>query len=153
MYPRLIVLMVLLSTTSGMAQTYKWVDQNGVVSYSQTPPPSAPVEIVDIQPPPEADVSDGKEELKRLRQQSADNWEDLQQEKEAQRKAQAAEEIRKKNCTAARSNLEKLLNSSNRMMQTADGSYLRLTESERQQRIQTAREQIEANCKKQQTAR
>jgi hypothetical protein len=136
-----------------MAQTYKWVDQNGVVSYSQTPPPSIPVEIIDIQPPPAADVSDGKEELKRLRQQSADNWEDLQQEKEAQRKAQAAEEIRKKNCTAARSNLEKLLNSSNRMMQTADGDYLRLTESERQQRIQTAREQIEANCKKQQTTR
>jgi hypothetical protein len=129
-----------------MTQTYKWVDQNGTVSYSQTPPPKGQAEIVNIKPTPPASTSDGDEELKRLRQRLEDSREDRQLAKEAERQTQRAEEMKQQNCTAARSNLHKLLNSGNRMMKTTDGSYLRLSEHERQQRIQTAREQIETDC-------
>ena len=129
----LTIVFLMSAATAGFTQTYKWVDQNGVVSYSQTPPPSTQAETVDITPTPVVGNSDNSDELQRLRQRLEDSSE--------------AAEIKRQNCSTARSNLENLLNSGNRMMKTTDGDYLRLSESERQTRIQAAREQIEANCK------
>jgi hypothetical protein len=37
---RLLCAALLFYTAAGAAQTYKWVDHNGVVNYSNTPPPS-----------------------------------------------------------------------------------------------------------------
>ena len=149
MHFRPLTFVILLSVaTAGLTQTYKWVDQDGVVSYSQTPPPSSQAERVDIKPATGATPTDSNNELKRLRQRLEDNREDRELAQQAQSKARQAADIKQQNCTAARSNLDKLLNSGNRMMKTTDGGYLRLNESERQSRIQAAREQIEVNCKK-----
>jgi hypothetical protein len=140
--------MVLLSSSAVvMAQTYKWVDQNGVVNYSHTMPPSLQAETVDIQTTSSESTSESNDRLKNLTQHLEDNREDRQLAKEAEHKARQAAESRQRNCAAARSNLQKLLNLGNRMIKTADGNYLRLSENERQQRIQTTRAQIEANCK------
>ena len=136
----------LLIPLAGMTQTYKWVDSNGVVSYSQTPPPSIQTETVDIKQSPPASETDDNDELRRLRQRLLDNKKERQSAQEAQLKAKQDSEIKQKNCTAAHSNLEKLLNSGNRMMKTTDGNYLRLSEHERLQRIEAARAQIKANC-------
>lgn len=145
MYLRLLAFVSLMSIISaGLTQTYKWVDQDGTISYSQTPPPSTQAESVDIKPPPAA--SGSNDELNKLRLRLKDSREDRELAKEAERKTRAATETKRQNCSAARSNLEKLLHSGNRMIKTTDGSYLRLSESERQARIQTARDQINANC-------
>jgi hypothetical protein len=147
MHFRLFSFVFLLSVTpAGMTQTYKWVDHDGTVSYSQTPPPSIQAETVDIEPVPATNGNDAKDGLKRLQQRLEDNREDRELAKEAERKAREATEIKQRNCAAARSNLEKLLNSGNRMLKTTDGSYIRLNESERHTRIQSARDEIEANC-------
>jgi flagellar biosynthesis GTPase FlhF len=143
----LTIVFLMSAATAGFTQTYKWVDQNGVVSYSQTPPPSTQAETVDITPTPVVGNSDNSDELQRLRQRLEDSREDRELAKEEERKTREAAEIKRQNCSTARSNLENLLNSGNRMMKTTDGDYLRLSESERQTRIQAAREQIEANCK------
>ena len=37
---RLLSALLLFYAAAGAAQTYKWVDQNGVVNYSNTPPPA-----------------------------------------------------------------------------------------------------------------
>ena len=129
-----------------LAQAYKWIDRNGVVSYSQTPPESAEVVTQIIKSPLQSKDAETNNELNRLRQQLEDRKEDRQLAEEAARKSQQESEIKRKNCNAARSNLEKLQNSGNRILKTTDGTYMRLNENERQQRIQTARDQIEVNC-------
>jgi hypothetical protein len=147
MHFHLLLLVVLLSsTTTVMTRTYQWVDQNGIVSYSQIPPPSLQAETVDIKPTAPASTSDGKDGLHRLRQRLEDDREDRKLAQETARKARQAAEIKQQTCAAARSNLQKLLNLGNRMLKTSDGNYLRLSENERQIRIQTTRSQIEAHC-------
>ena len=45
-------LMLVLATTAAMplyAQTYKWVDERGVVNYSNVPPPARPVQALPIE--------------------------------------------------------------------------------------------------------
>jgi hypothetical protein len=129
-----------------MAQAYKWVDRNGVVSYSQTPPESVKVETQIIKQQSQSNGTDTNNELLRLRQKLEDHKEDRQLAEEAARKATQESETKSKNCDAARSNLEKLQTSGNRMLKTTDGNYIRLSESEREQRIQAAHDQIKANC-------
>jgi hypothetical protein len=45
-----------LATVSAAAQTYKWVDERGVVTYGNKPPPGRPAQLVDIQPQGPADL-------------------------------------------------------------------------------------------------
>lgn len=135
-------------TTTICAEAYKWVDENGVVSYSQTPPPSGAADTVKIptSPPHQEDPNEAEKSLNSLRQQLEDLEEDRQLTKESQQKKADESAIRKQNCQAARSNLRKLDGLGNRLLQTSDGQYLRLTEEERQSRMQTARDNIKSNC-------
>ncbi len=145
-FSRLLLVTLFCSPIIALAQAYKWVDRNGVVSYSQTPPESSDLETKMIESPSQSKRDESNSELLRLRQQLEDQREDRKLAEDAARKAQQASEIKRKNCDAARSNLEKLQTSGNRMIKTADGTYIRLSEIERQQRIQTAHDQIETNC-------
>jgi hypothetical protein len=45
-----------LATVGAAAQTYKWVDERGVVTYGNKPPPGRPAQPVDIQPQGPADL-------------------------------------------------------------------------------------------------
>jgi hypothetical protein len=147
MYLRALLLVVLISCpTLGMTQAYKWVDENGVVSYSQTPPRSLQGQRVDLKPTPSVSTKESNDELKRLRQRLQDSRNDRELAQQTEREARDEAARKGWNCTAARSNLQKLLNLGNRMLKTANGNYLRLSENERQQRMQTARWQIASNC-------
>ncbi|MES9972594.1 MAG: DUF4124 domain-containing protein [Candidatus Thiodiazotropha sp.] len=128
------------------AETYRWVNEDGVVTYSQTPPPNVDAETVNIKTPPASSADDSKKRLEELRQKLADSAEDRALKK-AQKQEQA--EIKaenKKNCSTARKNLEQLTALANRLYKTEDG-YVRLTEEDRQQKMQQAREQIKKYCK------
>ncbi len=134
-------------TTTICAEAYKWVDENGVVSYSQTPPPSGTADtVIPLPPAPQQDPNEAEKRLDSLRQQLEDRDEDRQLAKESDQKKAAEQARRKQNCQAARSNLRELDGLGNRLLHTSDGQYLRLTEEERQTRMQTARDNIESNC-------
>ena len=131
-----------------LAQTYRWVDENGVVSYSQTPPPSGQAEIVNIHTAPQSGSQDAQERLNKMRQQLEDRREDRKLAKEEQLKSDQEKARRLQNCETARANLRKLEGLGNRLLKTPDGEYRRLTEEERQQRMQKARDNIKENCGK-----
>lgn len=57
-----IALLLLLTPALGLAQAYRWVDENGRAHYSQTPPPKGEYGVV-APPPPSPGRSPNVEEL------------------------------------------------------------------------------------------
>jgi flagellar hook-length control protein FliK len=129
------------------AETYRWVNEEGVVTYSQTPPPDVKAETVEIKTTPGSNTVDSKKQLEELRQKLADSAEDRAMKKAQKREQAEIEAENKKNCNIARKNLEQLTALGNRLYKTADG-YVRLSEEDRQKKMQKAREQIKEHCKR-----
>ncbi|MBL3526891.1 MAG: DUF4124 domain-containing protein [gamma proteobacterium endosymbiont of Lamellibrachia anaximandri] len=133
------------------AQTYRWVGEDGITVYSQTPPPSGSAEVIKQRPAPEstpADTEAANKRLNKMRQDLEDRREDRKLAKQAQDEKQQAAATHLQNCEVGRSNLRNLTALGNRKLRTQDGEYLRLTEEERQTRMEQARKDIEDNCKK-----
>jgi hypothetical protein len=125
---------------------YRWVNEDGVVTYSQSPPPDVEAETVEIKTAPASSADDSKQQLETLRQKLADSAEDRALKK-AQKKEQAdIKAENSKNCSIARKNLEQLTALANRLYKTEDG-YVRLSEEARQKKMQQAREQVKEFCK------
>lgn len=140
-----LLMSLLLFAASLQAETYRWVDDQGVVTYSQTPPPGQAAERVRTYAASPSSGKSSQTRLNELRQRLADSAEDRELE-QAQRQETEEEVARKRqNCEAARSNLRKLEGLGNRLYEQ-DGEYRRLTEEERQGLMQKEREHIEANC-------
>jgi hypothetical protein len=129
-----------------MAETYRWVNDEGVVTYSQTPPPDHQAERVELRgTAAPSDSQKSQTRLDQLRQRLADREEDRQLAKKQRQETKEAQQHKHQNCEAARSNLRNLQGLGNRLYKS-EGEYRRLTEEERQNRMQQARENIKANC-------
>ena len=136
----------MLSLTLVEAAMYRWVDGDGVTHFSQIAPTSGSFEVIEA---PSARAGSEQETLNDLNRQ----WQEMQ-DREAARKEAATEKkteqehaaLRQENCQTARHNLEILQGPPNRLIKTAEGGYRRLTEEERQERIDQAREVMEKNC-------
>jgi hypothetical protein len=138
--------MFLLSiSTLVSAETYRWVNEEGVVTYSQTPPPDAESEVVKTYSAPSSDAGAAKARLQKLRQDLADREEDRALKKEEEQEQNREVKIRKENCKAARSNLRTLSGLANRLYKVGD-DYIRLTEEQKKQRMDEAKKQIEEYC-------
>jgi hypothetical protein len=127
------------------AQPYKWVDDKGVVTYSQTPPPGVETQRMKT---PTGGTSGGpssQDKLDQLRQRLADSHEDRQLEKQKRLEEKEEKERKKKNCQAARSNLSKLQGLGKRRFEV-DGEYRRLSVEERERLMQKEKEHIKNNC-------
>ncbi|MCU7849642.1 MAG: DUF4124 domain-containing protein [Candidatus Thiodiazotropha sp. (ex Lucinoma kastoroae)] len=139
-------LIVLFSTTAS-AEIYRWVNEDGVVIFSRTPPPGAKAETVKIRNSSPSSANDSEDRLKKLHQRLADSEEDRGLKKAKQREQAEDKARNKQNCNAARKNLEQLTALANRLYKVGD-EYLRLTEEDRQKRMQQARDQIKEHCKR-----
>jgi hypothetical protein len=127
------------------AETYKWVDENGVVTFSQTPPPAMESEKVNLPKSAPSSGASSKARLNSLRQNLADSAEDRELKKKAKQEEKEQLALKKKNCKAAQSNLRKLEGLGNRLYKQG-GEYKRLTEEERQSLMQKERGHIKENC-------
>jgi len=143
---RLLPLLLLLNSGVCSAQTYRWVDENGVVSYSQTPPPATTTERIKLPSASRSSPEAAQQRLQQLRQRLEDNREDRELATQKSQQLATKNARRRHNCQAARANLRNLQGLGKRLLHTSDGQYVRLTEEQRQQRMQEARKQIEANC-------
>ena len=135
--------------SAALAETYRWVDENGVTIYSQTPPPAgtANVERVKAPAPPARGDQEAWKELDRQWQEMQDR---ADSEKERSEKQQADSQLaadQGSNCEAAKHNLEVLQSSNRKLIRTPDGVYRRLTPEERQKQIEEARKEMEESCK------
>ena len=135
---------------------YKWVGDDNQVHYTQMPPPHG-IKAIRIQRtdiPAERHASEDTAEVEDETEQAAID-ESFEEQPEAQdtepdaggdanedaKRAQALQE----NCIKARSNLKTLSRGQVRYV-SAQGEIIRLTEEERQQRIEEARAQIGVLC-------
>ncbi|MEJ2424098.1 MAG: DUF4124 domain-containing protein [Candidatus Thiodiazotropha sp.] len=141
-----VTLFLTLLATSASAETYRWVNEDGVVTYSQTPPPDAPAEKIETYDTAPSDGQGSQQKLKDLRQRLADMDEDRALKKAEAKKQAEDKALREKNCQAARHNLEQLTALGHRLYKVGD-DYLRLTEEDRQSRMDDARSQIKEFCK------
>jgi hypothetical protein len=142
----LLACLLTLATLPLMAETYRWVNDEGVVTYSQTPPPDQQAERIKLRgTAAPSDSQHSQTRLDQLRQRLADREEDRQLAKKQRQETKEAQQRKGQNCEAARSNLRNLQGLGNRLYKS-EGEYRRLTEEERQNLMQQARENIKANC-------
>ena len=141
--------LLVFATASPAADTqdiYKWTDDQGEVQYTQFPPPGRPAEILHgVRPPDQSPDTAGNDLQKQLETVEQQNQEQLQGAKDEKQWAQI-QKIRRDNCKTARQNLVNLNRGGNVRYMGADGKVMRLTEEERQKRIDEANQQIKENC-------
>jgi hypothetical protein len=125
---------------------YKWTDDQGEVHYTQFPPPGRKTEIMQPPPPPAEPPTGSENDLqKQLDTIKQQNDKQLQETREADQQAEI-QKIRKKNCETAHKNLMNLNRGGNVRYMGPNGEAIRLTEEERQKRIDETNQQIKENC-------
>ena len=148
-FPQVVAALIAACTCNPTgAATYRWVDENGVTVYSQSPPPSGDAVTLKKPPPASQKAADAARENLRLEREKAFDEEEDRKAAEAEKAKQAEEEAQgAANCAAARDNLEKFQNLGPRMIRTPDGRVLRLSEDEVQMQVTKALRQVETYCK------
>jgi hypothetical protein len=142
---KLLASLLILASLPLSAETYKWVNEEGVVTYSQSPPPGQTAERIKLRNTGQTTGPSSQDKLDRLRQRMADGAEDRQLKQQQRQEDEEAKKLKQQNCKSARSNLRKLQGLGNRLYKT-DGEYRRLGEEERQDLMQKEREHIKKNC-------
>lgn len=138
------LLAMLVFSSHAVAETYKWVDEDGTVHYTQTPPPPD-IQAETIKPPPDVNIEKAREDLQR-QQELVDKIREqrLEQEKNEQL-AQKERQQREENCKMARERLNSYTQP--RVRYTDDqGNRQYFTEEERQEQIQKSKDMIEEFC-------
>jgi len=134
-------------STALQAGMYRWVDENGVTQYTQTPPPNQDADRLRPPPPPAEDPKTARERLDRQLQAVDDRREDRDLADAERRKQAEKRKIAEQNCQNARTNLERLDRAGNRLILMPDGNYQRMAEEDRQRRIEEARKVVNENCR------
>ncbi len=138
----------LSGAASGATKLYKWVDENGNVTYSQTKPPEPrrQVEEIELRGYRAAEPGRAGERLEQQREEGAAQRQDqdLAAGEAAARKAR--EERMRKNCEIARNNLRILRNAPRIRDKDAEGQPYFLSPEQIEQRIEQTQRQIEDYC-------
>ena len=152
---RFLLVALLVASHSAIAALNKWVDDNGEVHYSDTPPPSN-VTAKKIHSAATGDDTaaepgtSGAAPAKTMAEKQADQKRAEQAAKDAADKAareKAQAETMKSNCANAQDNLRSL-QSGLRLMEVApNGEQSFVSDEERQKRIEKARQDISTYCK------
>lgn len=142
--PLAIVSLLLLSAVDAASTAYKWVDGTGKTIYSQTPPPvGVPFEVVEQ--PDAQSTSLSNNSTSNLQDQVAKAQDARSQKKEEKQRLAESEQIKKENCTQAKTNLTSLTSRGQVTIKEGD-LYRKLTEEERQTRIADTKSQISEYC-------
>lgn len=145
MNKNLLACLLILVTNPLAAETYKWVNEDGVVTFSQSPPPGQTAERIKLRDTGPSKGPSSQDRLNQLRQRLADSAEDRDMKKQKKTEEEEAKKLNRQNCQAARSNLSKLDSLGNRLYQQG-GEFRRLSEEERQRLMSQERENIKKNC-------
>jgi hypothetical protein len=135
------------------AAVYRWVDESGVVNYTQLKPEGVDAELVSAdtgrriteaaRPQPAAAADDGNDE-----QQLTENQERMLADLRAAESVRQQEiaKVREANCQQARDVLERLTSRGRIRVAGDDGVERVMPEEERQERISEAQRSVAANC-------
>jgi len=138
------LLLSLIMMVSANATSYKWLDENGNVVYSQQPPAEGPYETIKTTKPSPASSratpAPAPSFTTEVKQESAERELDSKVEQEAAK----SEQLRAENCKAAKHNLETY--TVYRRIKNDQGDVIRLDDNERAKRIQEAKDAIKEFC-------
>lgn len=106
MKPMLALLLLAITTTAAAQQVYRWVDKNGEVHYTQTPPPSTSVHpsnvLINAPPADSTAARDAQNLVQQMQQAKANQAQAAQQ----QAQVEAAKRAQQQRCNQLRSRLQ-----------------------------------------------
>jgi hypothetical protein len=149
MKPYFVIIALSLIGLNAHAGLNKWIDADGKVHYSDTPPPEVPTQTVrNVSGKGQTDapasyspksVAEREAEMKKSK---------LEKEETAQKKAQqdAQAETKKRNCEAARQHARALEEGTRIFTYDEKGERSYLDDNARAQRLEEARKTISADC-------
>ncbi len=138
-------LALILSTPIQAGKYYRWVDENGVTHYTETPPPDTQSTAIRTQGKDPKSAEQAKARLSEQRKAFTEAATDKKAADEENKLAAENEKIKQGNCETAKKNLNVLKHS--RIREKGDnGEYTVLTEEQRQARIKLAQERIKEFC-------
>jgi len=127
-------------------QVYRWVDKDGHVHYSQTPPSSTAVNAQSLNisaPPPDPTTLRNEQNLASQLQDKDKQAQEAQQKAQADAQKQAAQ---KQQCDALRSQLQQLLQSGRVASVDAQGNRTYMSDDDRAKQEQQLQDQISKTC-------
>ena len=133
----------LIMVVSAPADSYKWLDENGNVVYSQQPPAEGPYEKIKTTKPSPAS-SRSTPQSSSFATEVKQEAEERELDSKVQQEAAKSEQIRAENCKAAKHNLETY--TVYRRIKNDQGEVIRLDDNERAKRIQEAKDAIKEFC-------
>ncbi|HEX9583704.1 MAG TPA: DUF4124 domain-containing protein [Gammaproteobacteria bacterium] len=128
------------------AKLYKWVDEDGNVTYSERKPPDQSATEIKIRPAP-ATPEQSRQQLEGLKDKVETGQMDRDYAKTAATEDQAHAEQFKKNCEIARQNKRVLENTSRIQDQDKDGNSYFLDQQQVSTKLEQTNKQIELYCK------
>lgn len=141
--------LAVLASMPATGAMYRWVDDSGAVVYSQSPPPDGRGASTVAPPPPPSSSADAeRQQLEDRLKQAAEERQKQQEDVKKQQEAATADANRKRNCDAARHNLDLILNRPPQTrFQMPNGEYRRFSDEERDAEIKKARDVVDKNCR------
>lgn len=131
---------------SAAAVIYKWVDENGNISYSETPPPKVPTQRLKTSPPPSVDPNEAMQALrdraKAFDERQGNRLKSSEELAEDKQKKQKKEQ----NCVQLKKNLDVLTAHSRIQKQNEKGEYVSLDDQQRLNTIEETKNRIKEEC-------
>jgi type IV secretory pathway VirB10-like protein len=129
------------------AKMYRWIDSDGTVVYSQTPPPGErPAVTVAPPPPPPEPPEVARQRLDEQLKKVEEAKKEQQKAVEKEQKAAARSAEQEKYCENARRNLELLENRPPRRYQMPNGEFRTFSEQEQLAEIQKLKDYLKKSC-------
>ena len=141
----LIMALGVLFSAAVQAELYKWVDENGNINYSQSPPPPG-VDGTTIKPPPSFNSDTAQSRLDSRLDALDKNAQQRQKQAEEQQQAKSETEEQEKICNQARARLASY-QYPKVSVQGADGASIQLGEEVRQREVDKSQSQVNDFCK------
>ena len=146
MKPWLLLSWLLLPLAAGAQGLYKWVDEKGVVHYSDTPPAGKPGQKLNIAPPPPLD-SQAPQRSRSWQEQLQDSNERRHQEEKQQMEARQKVREAEQKCLRARSALDSLQRDRPLYRVDQQGERVFMEDAERRRLAESWQQQADAHCK------
>jgi len=147
---KFLLILLMLASTNTFAAISKWVDDQGQVHYSDQPPPPGKQPKTLREDADTPGSASGASATKTLAEHEAELKKDKAEKQSAADKAaqlKAAEDTLKANCANAQQNLRSLQSGMRIMEVDANGQRYYIDDTQRQQRIDKARQEISNSCK------
>ena len=138
--PVAMTLMLLAGTAP--AKLYKWVDEQGNVTYSERKPPDRPVEEIKLLGVPSVSNEQAQQRLEQLNEKAETASKDREFKNTVTAEVAEREKRLQENCETAQQNLRVLENASR--VQDQSGQFM--DDAQREARLAQTRKDVEDNC-------